>query len=428
MSSPLKVMLANPMDDGPYPSYLVILTGQQVLDLMNHGLIDIDESYQRGKSSPTAKRAAQAVHALKPSRDHIESIKTDLITVTPDYNRNRAIIPEIWLNCRRNEDGSSNLKCYSNPEQPISIGIFSKLYCFDGWHRALSIKSVVRDAQINPGRRFRFMIFDAPLSFEAWAFRVLNSAGMPVAPARVAWVSAPFSHDMFRIAWEFATSNTHLTWEGQYNFETVKSTVSAASPYYASFLSIANGFTTPPNTNIALWPQSEIDPANPKDRRLVVDFMNEYWDRLVSFRPDLGFRSFSQRQASRRERPLLVNNLMMQVLIWMGHEYIRIDCAAHGVHYRDRLAYLAQHPDQYDHLFKTLRNISSPGLFKADSKVFKGLVRSTGTWAKNDFAMRREVFTRLREHLGLMKPHATFPDQIPDVTQTESSSKKKVAT
>lgn len=397
---------ATPLDESPYPSYLVMLTGAQILDFMNNRYVDIDPLHQRGKTAATKTKQSQVVHSLKKNRDHIQGLVDDLRTITSEYGRNAAVFPPIWMNARRDDNNSPRVE-YNLETKEIAIS--TQLLVVDGWHRSLAIKEAAREGLIKPDRKFMCCITDSPLGWEAVEFRKLNAAGMPVLPARIAWVSAPHETSWHRAAYEFATRNWYFHQNGEYNFETIKSNISSSSSFYCSFLAIANGFASSPNITSSLWDDGSLIPTNASHMELVVEFMNGFWNYVVAVRPELGFLNHQDRAQTRQDVPLLVNNLMAQCLVWCGPQLVR-SMATSVTSMKDRLLELKAHPDRMSSLFKHLTRLATKhnglDLFSSKSPIFQTYLNTRGTWERNDFGMRKDVFNRLITTLGIDKPNS----------------------
>jgi hypothetical protein len=305
------------MDDTEYPCYRLDLTAEEIYQLIDEGVIDIDPTYQRGKTTPTRTKPSVAVQSQRRNIEHIQSILQDMVTISPLTKRNLALIPPMWANARRPLT-SLPMLAYNSVSRQLTFTNIPKLYVVDGWHRCLAIRRAYREHGIKD-RKFSFYVTDAPVSMEARAFRLLNSAALPVERTRVAWVSAPYSQDLYQVAYEFVQASPSFVQNGEVNLETIKSTVSRSSKVWCSFLAIANGFTSNQIPNQDIWPGDQLNPADSVTRKMIVNYMVAYWQTIVRKFPDLGFCSVDDRQRARKQLPLLYSNIMAQNLMWLGH-------------------------------------------------------------------------------------------------------------
>jgi hypothetical protein len=322
--------------------------------------------------------------------------------ITPGATGRRlAIIPPIWCNIRRIPTA---LTLHHDPSvQKLWLLRGAKAFVMDGWHRCLAIRRAVRAGQLAQ-RSFTFYFFDAPLELEARAFRILNTSGLPVERNRVAWVSAPFANDFYRVAYEFVAATPSLMDGSDLNIEVVKSNVNRNSAVLCSFLAIANGFTTPFDGKTQIW-GSLIHPHNAVHRRLVVEYMSAYWSFLVKAHPFLDFRSTKERLQTREDYYLLVNNVAVQCLIWLGHALL-VAYRPQGNDQSD-LAKLQelQNPAIREKLFEQLAPLRNPAFWALSNPVFAHLLNDREKLSRNDYKSRKQFYDVLVTAIGSPKPH-----------------------
>lgn len=407
------------LDESQYPAYRVDLTAKEIYDLVSAlpmPVIDIDPNYQRGIVVGKSKSVNKLIHEKTRNKGHIDSIYDDLTAINAN-GRTRAIIPPIWVNARRSPTRGSHLAYNKESKELLLIGNTAVLYVFDGWHRTMAVCKAIRDQAIDPNRRFTFYIFDAPVEFEAQAFRTLNYAALPVDRVRVAWVSSPFTLDIFQITREFVENVPDL----KEQLEVTLPRLSGTSTKLCSFQALINGMLSDPTGK--RWTQ--VDAKNPYERRFVVDYLTEYWNHLVAVRPEFGVVSPAQRKADRESVPVLMNRVAVQVLLALAYSYL--ECykplvTSNAGSEVGKLKDLSA-AKGYDLLFASLRKLattvtaadgSQVDFFSLANPIWAPYMTPTGRFSLTGYTARDEMFKILKNLLGLGS-HNSISVKLPSV-------------
>jgi hypothetical protein len=414
---------AIPTDESEYPSYLISLTAKNLASLMEGGYITMDARYQRGSTKATKTKAPLHLRDTKAGKAHVTSLASDLNLGGKNRTtgRDKGIFPAVWLNARRRSDGRP-MVFFDETTSNLNYTEKTLFYEIDGAHRNAAIKRAVRDATVDPNRRFFVMILDAPEAYEPVAFRKLNSQ-LGAVPNRVAFLSAPYGQDLYRAAWELVRKNRHFSSiDGrQFNFENTRK--SANKYELCHFLSITDGLT----------PWTDINAESASERNLLTSYLSAYWDRMVTILPDLGFRSPTERAKAYTTYPTLRSSAVT-VLLRLARTYL--DAADIGIQgfgltgsqLTLKKLHLLQSTESQDLLFSSLTRLT-PSMFTKGGHNWGKLSTSpvSGGFTSGGIVVIKGVTKELENVIGLTAttvinviPKVPVPVQLPLQVSSET--------
>jgi hypothetical protein len=415
---------ALPTDESEYPCYAVWITAKQISDLVyNNGLI-ADPNFQRGKLILKTGAQRQSSHSAQRSQKHIQSIANDLVTRVTATDRFKAVIPPVHINLRTDEPGGL---VYN--EETMELNTRGRLYTIDGFHRILAIDQGVRVRNtLNPDRLVLAYLYNAPSSYEAYLFCLLNDRPMRVPSTRTAWVSAPYEWNAKRLAYEFAHKSRNLVIYDQTvspvekitNFETVRNgspknlsfcyfnfrvMVEAICPSKSNYF----GITRTPDFN-SFWIDYNKAMLSPVELDLLATYLAQYWDKLVSVRPELGFMDIAGRKNSRKQLPYLINKVTARALIWLGVLLLSsYSPKKANATFAERLLEVTTNQGARFAIFAPLEKLGykvKVGNQKIDFFSTENPVWQDGIWIKDGFEERMIPLKAIINHIGGYAPNS----------------------
>jgi len=392
------------IDESEFPAYRIDLSATEVEALVSMAptnVIDLDPMYQRGTVAAKNKAQDRLVHSRERNMTHIESIRKDLIQ-TSAGGRSMAILPPIWVNARHSP--GSVLK-YDPTKRELFLMDGYKLFVFDGWHRILAACGAVREGQLST-RRLTFYVFDAPVEFEARAFRTLNYKALPVDRTRVAWVSSPFTLDLFQVAREFVEA---AGLDDQ--LEVTSPRLGGGSEKLCTFLTIVNGIL-PDSICPTRW--ADVDPTSTNERQLVINYLMEFWMHLENVRPELMPSNVATRKQYRRDVPVLLNSVTIQSFFALAYLFLQCYRPTTMTIGETDIAKLRDLDQQgrpaYDILFDSLIRLRLDPLdatgtrvdfFALENPIWAPLINSQGKMSLSGYGPRNTMFNLLKDHMGI---------------------------
>lgn len=285
--------------------YDVTMNARDIHQMYKHGLLIIDPEHQRGRNSVTGKEVFKKEKVERWTRQLIDD---------------RAVFGQLTWNFR-----PEVTKAYYDPGKDEGKGAFvieygsATLPDSAHRHRAIfnAVESVAKGSSFNLETPFSVRIWRVPETVENDIFYGMNQEGDKADASRSKWLSQKNVGQA--IAAQVVRSSPHLT---EANVETVTNTLSVRNHRLAGFNTFAVAFEE-------AWkdiPDADIVAA--------AAWFTEFWDRLVTVRPELKRMPLPERQATRKAS-ISVSALAI-------HGYVRLARRFYDDHLElDRLSALA---------------------------------------------------------------------------------------
>lgn len=288
-------------EDGGKPCYDVALQAREIHRLLKFGFLQIDDERQRGRDTVSDKPVIK--------QDKIERWTEQLIEGT-------AYLGQLTWNVRP-ENGDPGIK-YDPDSKRLTLSAM-QAFLPDSAHRHKAIEgaleSVARGSEFNVNRKVSVRIYNIDADEEPTVFYAYNQEGEAADEGRSKWLKP---QDHARLAREFVVRCESL---GEKNVDTVRDRLSKKSYRLASFGTISRAIEDGWN-----WNADELQ--NPVHFDTALTYLIDFWNRLVTVLPELGFHSLSERKAIREN--LLVDNALainayMKIAYWLYDNQLPLD-------------------------------------------------------------------------------------------------------
>lgn len=274
----VKTTLENvvPTQDGPYTSYDAVVTARDIATLFRTGFLKLDPEHQRGEDSVSKKPVLDM--------DKIERWAEQLV-------KGQGYLGQLSWNFRREETSLD----YDEQTRTLTIGAGAASIP-DSYHRHQAIlkafDSAARGSGFDVERKFSVKIYHVPTTDENRIFYAMNQEGKKADPTRSKWLQRM---GVVKLAGAVVERSPHL----RDNVDTVRDRLSKRNPRLCAFNTLSNAFEEH-------W--ADLDVEDEAMLRSDVEYFVDFWDKLVSVRPELAKMEINRRKKVREE--LLVDSAL----------------------------------------------------------------------------------------------------------------------
>jgi len=248
--------------------YDVVVSARDIARMFTHGLIQIDDEHQRGKNSVTGKQVYK--------QQKVERWTEQLL-------KDEHVFGQLTWNFRPEETDATY-----DPDQEAFVIRSGSATLPDSAHRHRSIvnavESIERGSTFDPNMVFSVRIWRVPASAESEIFYGMNQEGDKADATRSKYLMQRNPGE--RVARELVRRSDHLTED---NVEVVSNTLSARNPRLAAFNTVSKAI------------EGAFGEMAVEDETETLVYLLNFWDRLVSVRPELQLLPLPERQKVRRE-------------------------------------------------------------------------------------------------------------------------------
>lgn len=258
-----------PTQDGPWQCYDTVVTAYEINRLYKQGFLIVDYERQRGRDSMTDKPVLDG--------EKIERWAEELAN-------GEAILGQLTWNFRKGKAGI----VYSPAEKKLTIQ-YGEAHIPDSGHRHLAIvkaaDSTERGSAFDMGRRFSLRIYNVSSEDEPRIFYAYNQEGKHADATRSKWL---YPKELTqKLAAELVRRSPHL----QGNVDTVRDRMSRKNPRLCAFNTLSKAFEDN-------WSEVDLTGHNLEQ---AVEWLLDYWNKLVQVLPQLGALDISKRTIQRKE-------------------------------------------------------------------------------------------------------------------------------
>jgi len=274
----VKTALENviPSQDGKYTSWDAVVTARDIATLYRTGFLRLDPDRQRGQDSVTRK--------LILDSEKVDRWAEQLIN-------GEAYLGQLSWNFRVEETKVE----YNDQDRTLTIASGAATIP-DSYHRHMAILKAVesrgKGSSFNLDRKFSVKIYHVPAAEENRIFYAMNQEGQKADPSRSKWLHQV---GMTKLAGELVKRSPHLT----DNVDVVRDRLSRRNPRLCAFNTLSSAFENH-------W--SNVNPDDAVALESEVEYLNKFWEKLVTVRPELGKLDLPRRQKVREA--LLVDSAL----------------------------------------------------------------------------------------------------------------------
>jgi hypothetical protein len=287
---PFVLKNATPTEDGGRVCYDVVSTAAEIHRAFKQGFLQIDDERQRGRNTVTDNRI-------------IDQKKID--TWAEKLVMDTGYLGQLTWNIR-DEMGEEDELEYDSETRQLTINALSA-YLPDSFHRTnavvKAVDSIARGSSFDKNRKVSIRIYNAPADEENAIFYAYNQEGKPADQGRSKWLRP---HKVDLIARRLVAESPHL---GDTNIDTFQDRLSKKNYRLASFGTVAKAIE-------AAWGGEDVE--DPQVIDAAVAYLIQFWDKLVSVRPEFGKLSLAARKPI-RENSLADGALSLAAIIRLAH-------------------------------------------------------------------------------------------------------------